>query len=192
MGMPQKIKKRDGRVVDFDPKKINIAINKAFIAMQGGIHEEKLNQITEAVVKKLAEQFPVKTPSVEDIQNIVENVLMTEGFYAVAKDYIIYRYEHSKKRAVAKEELIKKIEQSGIYVTKRSGKKEKLYLNKLRNTLAIAIKGYERVVDQEEIVKQCQKDLYDNIPTREIAKALVLTTRSWAERDRAYSKVAAR
>ena len=66
------------------------------MAVRGSIDETRLLRITEHVLKHIMEFFPLETPTVEDVQNIVEKVMMEEGFFDVAKAYILYRYEHIK------------------------------------------------------------------------------------------------
>lgn len=190
--MNGKIKKRSGEIVEFEPSKIIAAISKAFEACKVVITEEQLGVITDKAIATLNEYFPETTPSVEDVQNIVEKILMESGFYTVAKSYIIYRYEHTKVREEQKKDVQEKIEQNNLFVIKRNGQKEKFSSKKIKHSLTWAIKGLENDIDVDLIVKQAESSLYDNIPTSDIAKALVLSARSLIERDPAYSKVASR
>jgi ribonucleoside-diphosphate reductase alpha chain len=99
----RKVKKRDGRVVDFDFDKITQAIFKAAKAV-GGEDYELAKKLAEQVMQKVEEKFPKETPSVEDIQDIVEKVLIENGHAATAKAYILYRKEREEARK-AKEML---------------------------------------------------------------------------------------
>jgi ribonucleoside-diphosphate reductase alpha chain len=92
-----KIKKRDGRVVDFDSGRIRDAIHKAFIAVELG-NGEKAQDITTKVVKLLAERFEGKTPSVEDAQDTVIEVLKQTGYEKVAEEYEAYRKKKEEIR----------------------------------------------------------------------------------------------
>ncbi len=96
------IKKRDGRIMNFDQSKISNAIFKALRA--NGTTDEKLAQkITGDVVKIVNKKFDEHTiPSVEQIQDIVEEVLIKADLVDVAKSYIIYREQHSKIRDINK------------------------------------------------------------------------------------------
>jgi anaerobic ribonucleoside-triphosphate reductase len=62
-----KIKKRDGRIVDFDANRIRDAVHKAFLAVELGAGE-KAQHVTKDVVKRLEQKFHEQTPSVEDVQ----------------------------------------------------------------------------------------------------------------------------
>ncbi|MEM3731790.1 MAG: vitamin B12-dependent ribonucleotide reductase [Candidatus Bathyarchaeia archaeon] len=92
-----KIRKRDGRLVDFDPNRIKDAIHKAFIAveLEDG---EKAERITDEVVRLLEERFRDKIPSVEDAQDLVIEVLKRRGYEKVALEYEDYRRKKGELR----------------------------------------------------------------------------------------------
>jgi ribonucleoside-diphosphate reductase alpha chain len=94
-----KIRKRDGRIVDFDSGRIKDAIHKAFIAVELG-NGEKAESATEEVVKLLDERFEGKIPSVEDAQDIVIEVLKRRGYEKVALEYEAYRKKKEEIRAL--------------------------------------------------------------------------------------------
>jgi ribonucleoside-diphosphate reductase alpha chain len=93
-----KIAKRDGRVVDFDPRRIRDAIYKAFIAveLQDG---EKAETVRKEVVRLLEQKFEGKVLSVEDAQDTVVWVLKEKGYGKVAESYQAYR---EKKQEIRK------------------------------------------------------------------------------------------
>lgn len=94
---PKFIKKRDGRKEIFYPEKITHAVQATLISE--GVHDNNLpNEVTVTVVERINDNFRRKTPSVEDVQNIVEQVLMEMDQYDVAKSYILYRQERSRLR----------------------------------------------------------------------------------------------
>ncbi len=87
------IKKRDGRVVAFDEKKIENAIHKALIATKQG-NGKITKKLTKKVIFLLNKRIEKEIPTVEDIQDIVEEVLILDGYVKTAKAYIIYREQH--------------------------------------------------------------------------------------------------
>lgn len=192
MSTVQQIKKRNGEIVFFDPEKITRAMQRAFQASRSSSDEAKLKSLTDEIVAQVESTFADRVPSVEDIQNYVEWSLMKDGFYDVAKAYIIYRYEHAKQREEKKREDVKKIEEKKLLVTKRSGKQEPFSPEKIRIFLEEMVKGYKEEVDADAIIEQCKLEIYDGISTKDITRSLVMITRSWIEQDPAYSKVAAR
>jgi len=94
-----KIRKRDGRIVDFDANKITEAIWKAAQSV-GGKDRSIAEKLTREVVRRINEKFAGKIPTVEDVQDIVEKVLVENGHYKTAKAYILYREQHRQLREV--------------------------------------------------------------------------------------------
>jgi ribonucleoside-diphosphate reductase alpha chain len=92
-----KIRKRDGKIVDFDSSKIKDAIHRAFIAVELG-NGEKAETLTKDVVKLLEEKFREKIPTVEDAQDIVIQVLRKNGYEKVAEEYQNYRKKKDEIR----------------------------------------------------------------------------------------------
>ena len=95
--MFKKIIKRDGKIVDFDPDKITEAIAKAGLATEEFKHD-RAKQLSDKVLKRATETIKARTPNVEQIQDIVEEVLMESAFKRTAKEYITYRQERNKTR----------------------------------------------------------------------------------------------
>ncbi len=89
--------KRDGRIVEFDPSKITEAMRKAFTATRGGMGKPA-QQLSNEVVQILENRFKKKTPTVENAQDIVEEVLIRRGYSDIAKAYILYRQKRSEIR----------------------------------------------------------------------------------------------
>ncbi|HLD86856.1 MAG TPA: ATP cone domain-containing protein, partial [Candidatus Nanoarchaeia archaeon] len=90
------IVKRDGRVVSFDSDKVAYAIYKA-AASVGGSNRGEAQKLAQKVLFKLL-QAGKKVPSVEEVQDTVEQVLIESGHAKTAKAYILYRQEHNALR----------------------------------------------------------------------------------------------
>ena len=186
MGSLQRIKKRDGRVVPFDASKITQALFKAFTNVRGGSEPAVLEKLMREVVFALETRVATDgVTSIEEVQNVAEQALMKEGYFDVAKHYILYRYEHAKIRE-------QKPQVFQISVVKRSGATEAFSIDKVRKTLEYVAKDAGSTVDIETIAQQCAQDVYDGMKTSDISQALILTTRAFIERDPAYSKMASR
>ncbi len=90
--------KRDGAVVDFTPQRITNAIYRAAVAV-GGRDKRTAEALADEVVQVLEAQTPPGTiPTVEQIQDTVEKVLIENGHARVAKAYILYRAERARLR----------------------------------------------------------------------------------------------
>lgn len=95
--MITKIKKRDGREAPFNVEKISNAIFKAAQAAGGQDYKTSM-ELGEKVTLIINDKFKNATPTVEDIQDTVEKVLIEEGHAKTAKEYILYRAERSRVR----------------------------------------------------------------------------------------------
>ena len=95
------IKKRDQRLVPFDASKITIAILKAGRAT-GEFSEDTARHLTIRVLGLAQTVFQGDVPSVEEIQDIVEDVLLSSPFKKTAKAYILYRDRHARIREMVK------------------------------------------------------------------------------------------
>lgn len=97
--MPKTVIKRDGTSVEFDSSKILNAITKADHDVQGSeLTSAELAFLADMVCQQLEGR---DSPTVEEIQDIVEKTLVKHGYAEIAKAYIIYRHEHTKMRNTA-------------------------------------------------------------------------------------------
>jgi anaerobic ribonucleoside-triphosphate reductase len=91
------IRKRDSRLVPFDEQKIASAISKAFLATYKPENKEIAQRLANQVVSFL-ETENCSSPDVEHIQDVVEQVLMDNGYVRTAKAYILYRSDRNRNR----------------------------------------------------------------------------------------------
>lgn len=95
--MFKKIVKRDGKIATFKPEKIAEAIAKAGLATEE-FKSDRAKALADKAVKRAEETIKQRTPNVEQIQDIVEQVLMESAFKRTAKEYITYRQERNRIR----------------------------------------------------------------------------------------------
>jgi uridine kinase len=92
------IVKRSGAIVPFTPERITNAIYRAAVAV-GGRDRSTAENLSQQVVQILEEKTPLDhIPTIEEIQDIVEKVLIENGHAKVAKAYVLYRDERSRAR----------------------------------------------------------------------------------------------
>jgi ribonucleoside-diphosphate reductase alpha chain len=94
--MISKVRKRDGRLEDFQPQKITNALRKALRSVKS--NTRLVEKLSEEVVAQLNKAYAGKIPSVENIQDIVEDVLVRNKLSKVAKVYILYRQRRKEVR----------------------------------------------------------------------------------------------
>ena len=93
-----KIRKRDGRIVNFESSKISNAIYKALVATGKPDYPLAERLATKVVQKMVQHSEKTGIPSVEDVQDMVESILIEESLSETAKSYILYRHERRKVR----------------------------------------------------------------------------------------------
>lgn len=129
-----KVIKRDGRKVDFDKRKIDKAIDKAFKEVRGVPCPDA--DVLHSVSLRIKNQYTDKV-EVEQIQDIVEQVLMEKGYYNVAKAYIKYRYDHELARQRHNDsELMEMIQGDNEYWTSENSNKNSKWVTTQRDYMA--------------------------------------------------------
>ncbi len=94
----KKVIKRDGRIVNFNRDKIVDSIFRAAVEV-GGSDRVLAEELTNKVISVMNQVYPMDTtPSVEEIQDLIEKILVENGHYKTAKAYILYRDEHKRIR----------------------------------------------------------------------------------------------
>jgi ribonucleoside-diphosphate reductase alpha chain len=193
-----RIIRRNGGVVGFNPRKISVAMTKAFLAIEGGQGaasariRELVAGLTEGVVTALARRQPGGgTFHIEDIQDQVELALMRSGEHEVARAYVLYREQRAKART---QELAKQKEKAAapeLHVIENGVRRP---INKvgLKSLLKACCEGLGEAVDPAIIFNETLKNLYDGVPIEEIRKSAILSARALIEKDPAYSFVTAR
>jgi ribonucleoside-diphosphate reductase alpha chain len=184
------VTKRNGTKVPFAPEKIVIAMRKAFAAESTPVDDAVLHQMTDRVVAKLQLAYEGKTecPTVEYVQDLVEETLMERGYFTVAKAYILYRFKQTEER---KEEVVTQIAENKLRIKTTKGE-ESFSREEMRAYIAQFTTGVESDIDVDGVVMQLEREVYDGISTKELAKLVTLVLRAKIELDPAYSQVAAR
>ncbi|MDD3178069.1 MAG: ATP cone domain-containing protein, partial [Candidatus ainarchaeum sp.] len=117
------VKKRKGEIVFFDKNKISLAIEKAMKSVDS-FDENKNKDLTEKVILILESKFINKIPSVEDVSDVIEYVLIASELINVAKSFILYREERRKLRESYIEEIdcdiVKDLKEKKISITKQA------------------------------------------------------------------------
>ncbi len=193
------VRKRDGRVVDFDRARIERAIEAAFRAELGLSNDHSLppkigtdvSELTDAVISEIEGELhePDDSVDVERIQDKVEIQLMRAGHFAVARRYIVYREDHKKARVLSGKEEPQDPNAPKLRVQAADGKREPLDANRIRTEVfAVCDDG----VDPQALLDEIYRSLYDDIKPDDIERAMILAARSRVEKEPAYSKVAMR
>ncbi len=173
-----KIKKRDGELIDFDRERIESAIGLACEAA-GEPDKEFIPELTDAIIHDLehvfGDIFTNRTPTVEDIQDVVERHLVKANRFHIAKTYILYREKRKEEREERREKLVQQFEKHSMQVTKADDSKERFDLGKIQAVFDRAVKGYEEQCRFEDLIEAFKKNIVEDIKTSDIVKLLVKT-----------------
>ncbi|MEK7213482.1 MAG: ribonucleoside triphosphate reductase, partial [Patescibacteria group bacterium] len=109
--MFKNIKKRNGKVVKFEVEKITEAITKAGHATGEFDDGKAAEKLTLKVVSLMQELIKKRMPTVEEVQDIVEEVLLSSSYRKTAKSYIIYRQQHAQLREITNKSSVNLVDQ---------------------------------------------------------------------------------
>ena len=133
------IKKRNGTIVPFRPEKITAAITRAGEAT-GEFAEETAARLTLRILNLAQQALPGEIPSVEQIQDVVEEVLLSSQYKRTAKAYIIYREQHARIREI--------VSRSDVDLMDRYLQKEDWQVNENSN-MAYSLQGLNNYISSE-------------------------------------------
>ncbi len=199
-GNAYKLVRRNGKVAPFDASKIQVALTKAFLAVEGGqaaassrIHDtvSKLTgQVTTGLFRRMPDGGIVH---IEDVQDQVELALMRAGEHKVMRAYVLYREKRAEERAAKAKKTTKKTkkQESSIHVVMESGEKRPLDMARLEKLVTEAVEGLEGV-DGKAVLEDGLRNIFDGISEKDLGSALVMSARTMIDKDSNYSFVAAR
>lgn len=138
----KRIQKRNGQIVPFDLEKITSAIHKAMVSSVEGSQEEAemLAHRVHADIARIAKTFKNFIPSVEGVQDIVEQQLILGNYVKTSRHYILYREERARIRAARKVEIPE-------HVRKLAAASKKYFRNPLAEM--VYYRTYSRWIDEE-------------------------------------------
>lgn len=192
-----KVTRKDGSQVRFNPMKIASSIEQAFRrarniqGLSGQDVIEAVNLLTQKVVARIATLHKSGTDlTLSLIENEIENQLMRESFFEIARELILHRAGVE----TVKEEVALPVEEKGrsFTVTTEKGQKKEISQAYIEKMIAYACRGLEKVVSPKEILESCIMQFYDGIKESEIDQAALMSARAKIEQDPAYSQVSSR
>ena len=188
--------KRNGAVVVYDDDKIQIALTKAFLAVEGGTAaaSSRIRELVASLSGDVTATFHRRLPSggtlhIEDIQDQVELALMRSGQHKVARDYVLYREERARVRAAKATEDIAPLPE--IHITDADGERRPLPLARIRTLADEACAGLDDVTPSR-IIEEALANMYDGISAADVATSLIMTARTLVEEEPNYTHAAAR
>ncbi len=188
--------RRNGSVVPFEPRKIAVAMMKAFLAVHGtqgaasASVRELVDDLTQAVIRALLRSRPAGgTFHIEDVQDQVELGLMRGGHHEIARAYVLYREKRTQERA---RQVTRELPAAPLLHAIDQGERIVLDLDRLQRLIESACAGLGADVKAAPIMAETLRNLYDDVPMDEVYKASVLAARTLIEKDPDYTYATAR
>ena len=188
--------RRNGKLTRFDASKIQIAITKAFLAVEGKQTadsrriRDSAEQLTLIIVDNLFRRLPDdSTVHIEDIQDQVELALMRSSHHKVARAYVLYREEHTRQRKSSEAKQSPQTNQ--IHITLQSGVRQPLNPIFLKYIIDEACTDLNDV-DAEVILTDALHNVFDGIKEKDVAATLIMSARNRIEQEPNYTYAASR
>jgi len=190
-----KVIRRSGQLVPWNHNKIEIAVRKAFLSME--LDSTPAVQVAESVSRAAAEENK-QFMHIEDVQNLVEEELMKQGFFKVARAYIQYRALRGTMReaeqetaAVANEQDSE--QQQALLVVKVSPTETFLWDGAdLKKRIDFAMLGLDLCITRNEIEMELRRSLNSDITLEGLKQTITLNAKTLMQKDADFAKFAAR
>ena len=190
--------RRNGKVTVFDSEKIKVALTKAFLAVEGSnaaastrIHET-VDRITVSVVQAITRRMPTGgSIHIEDIQDQVELGLMRGEEHKVARSYVLYREDRARERLAKAAATRSSTESACLRVTRSDGSKVAFDENRIERLVSEACRDIPQM-DPYALIEETKRSLFDGVAESDVSKALIMSARTFIEREPEYTYIAAR
>ncbi len=193
-----RISRRDGStLVRLNPMKIATSIE---FALRTGYENEgqkipetlfeTVNPLTTLVMEKVLQKWQnQELLSVHVIQDLVEEALMEARHFSAAKAYILKQATEGK---VHPKSAPRSSEATVFQVKTKSGEHRTISDEEIRKKIAFACKGFESIIQVEELTQATINNFYEGILEDEVDQAMVLAARAMVEKDPCYAEISAR
>jgi ribonucleoside-diphosphate reductase alpha chain len=190
-----KVIRRSGQLVPWNHNKIEIAVRKAFLSLE--LDSSPAIPVAEAVSRSIAEENK-QFIHIEDVQNLVEEELMKQGYFKVARSYIQYRALRNTLRetedtqaALAAEQ--ESDQQQALIVVKAADGNSFLWDGAdLKKRIDFAMLGLDLCLSRSEIEMELRRSLNSDITTEHLKKTVTLNAKTLMQKDADFAKFAGR
>ena len=183
--------RRNGQVVPWSEAKIEVAVRKAFLSLE--LNSEPAvgiaRSVTEIVLKKGLEFI-----NIEDVQDLVQEELMRQGYYKVAERYILYRAHRSTLRNSATITATSpQVHQDAMVVVKNLDGTTQFWDGlDLKKRIDFALIGLDLSMTKDAIEAELRRSIFTEIDANALRTTIILNAKSLIERDADFALFAAR
>ena len=191
--MSVRLIRRNGSVVPWIESKIEHACRRAFLDM-------KENPAASAIIaRSVSERVRVRESAfvhIEDVQDLVQEELMRQGYYKVAESYILYRAQRASHRTenakTEAEAATSDVQDALIMVTQRDGENILWDGSELKKRIQFAMIGLDLNLDAAQIERELRRSIGSEVTEDILKNTIILNSRTLIERDADFAKFSAR
>lgn len=190
-----KVIRRNGQVVAWNHNKIEIAVRKAFLNLE--MDSGPAVGVAEEVSRRVAAEER-QFITIEDLQNLVEEELMRQGHFKVARAYIQYRGLRSRMREEEMEQLAQEAanddaQQQSLILVKVSPTETTLWDGQdLKRRIDYAMMGLDLCLTRNEIEMELRRSIFPEISQEDLKTTITLNAKALMEKDADFAKFSAR
>ncbi|NJM37868.1 MAG: ribonucleoside-diphosphate reductase subunit alpha [Akkermansiaceae bacterium] len=189
VSLPVRLIRRNGNVVPWSETKIEIAVRKAFLTIKE--NPEPAIDIARGVTERVR-QGDQSFVHIEDVQDMVQEELMSQGFYKVATHYIRYRDERARLRREEEDNSDDPNQELMVTITTDDGISSFWDGTDLRKRIAYASIGLDLNLTDSEIERELRRSVGTEISEKDLKNTIILNAKALIEKDADFAKFAAR
>ncbi len=189
-----KVIRRNNQMMPWNQNKIEIAVRKAFLSLDQD--SSPAVHIAEAVSRHVAE-LEVQFITIEEVQNVVEEELMRQGYYKLARAYIQYRGQRGHMREVeaakARELAATDDGQQSLILVKINEKDTFLWDGQdLKKRIDFAMMGLDLNLNRNEIEAELRRSIFSEMSAEQLKTTIILNAKTLMQTDADFARFAAR
>ena len=186
--MPVRLIRRSGNVVPWSQTKIEIAVRKAFLSIKED--PEAAVKVSNAVTETIRNGESAFA-HIENVQDIVQEELMRQGYFKAAEAYILYRAKRAQMRLDEAPEEDPN-QESMVVVTMPDGSTQFWDGTELKKRIAFGSIGLDLCLSEQEIEQELRRSIGAEITREDLTATIILNAKSLIEKDADFAKFAGR
>ena len=177
-----------GQVVPWNSAKIEVAVRKAFLSLR--LDSEPAVDVAQRVTQKAISTGQAFI-NIEDVQDIVQEELMRQGYFKVAESYILYRARRRIEREIGGPS--EEVKQDSMIVVKKTDGSTYFWDGiDLKKRISFATIGLDLCLSSEQIEEALRRSVFSEITEEDLRRTIILNSKTLIERDGDFAKFAAR
>jgi len=186
--MPVRLIRRNGNVVPWSQTKIEIAVRKAFLSIKED--PEAAVKVAHGVTESIRNGDSAFA-HIENVQDLVQEELMRQGYFKAAEAYILYRAKRAQMR-IDEEPLEDPNQESMVVVTEEDGSTQFWDGTELKRRISFSSIGLDLCLSEQEIEQELRRSIGAEITRVALKSTIILNAKSLIERDADFAKFAGR